>query len=147
MAINAGVNISKLVGYAVLAPPPGVYVTKLNAYVVLGTPAIGAGPIWPSFTFSGGVTGVAYSQDWDLAPATAPTTYIVVSGALPAGLALTNVSGDVGRISGTPLTAGTFSFTLRAANAYGASSKAFSITIVAPPGGGAGGPHCFAWVA
>ena len=36
MAINAGVNISKLVGYGVLAPIPGVDVTKLVAYVVVG---------------------------------------------------------------------------------------------------------------
>src|ERR1039457_3475114 len=92
-------------------------------------------PVWPSMTFAHGVIGFAYSQQFDLAPAAAPTTYTLVSGALPTGLALSNVSGDVGQIAGTASAAGTFPFTLRASNAYGTADRAFTITI-APAGGG-----------
>ena len=35
MAINAGVDVSKIIAYAVLAPEPGVNVTKIVAYAVL----------------------------------------------------------------------------------------------------------------
>ena len=88
-------------------------------------------PIWPSFTFSSGVVGQTYLQQFDLAPASLPTTYSVVSGALPPGLTLTSISGDLGSIAGIPTLAGTFSFTLRATNAYGTADQAFAIVIYA----------------
>lgn len=134
---NAGVNVSKVNAYAVLAPPAGVAVSKLVAYAVLG-PTIVAPPIWPSMTFADGTVGVAYSVDFDLTPAAAPVTYSVVSGALPTGLSLSSVALDVGRISGTPTVAGVYSFTLRASNAYGTADHAFSITIYTAPVGTSG---------
>ena len=95
-------------------------------------PPAAAPPVWPAMTFAGGVKGIAYSQDWDLAPASTPTTYTLISGSLPTGLVLTNVSGDIGRLSGTPTVINTFTFTLRASNSAGAADKAFSITIANP---------------
>jgi hypothetical protein len=135
MAINTGVNTSKLNGYAVFLPPPGGNTSKLVAYAILETPIA---PVWPAFTFPSGVVTVVYSEDFDLIPASPPTTYTVVSGSLPPGLSLSNVSGDIGRISGTPTTAGTFTFTMRATNAWGAADKAFTITVVVVSGTSAG---------
>jgi hypothetical protein len=43
MAINPGVNVSKVNAYAVLDKPKGVNVTKANVYVVLNQPVAGSG--------------------------------------------------------------------------------------------------------
>jgi hypothetical protein len=152
MSTGTGVNVSKANVYAVLQLPPAAYVSKASAYAVLSNPTgVNVGkanayavlfttnfnpPVWTSFTFAGGVIGSAYSQQWDLTPAASPTTYSVVAGSLPTGLSLTSPSGDLGVISGTTTVAGTYSFTLRATNAYGTSDQAFSITISAPSAGG-----------
>lgn len=128
MAINTGVNVSKLVGYAVPLPATGLDLYKLVGYAVFQNANVTA-PAWPAFTFAGGVVGVAYAQSFDLAPAAPPTTYTVVSGSLPTGLSLSDVSDDIGSISGTPTAAGTFSFTLRASSAYGTADKAFTLTV------------------
>jgi hypothetical protein len=60
-----------------------------------------------------------------------PLSWSITSGALPAGFTLNSASGA---ISGVPTGAGTFSFTVKVSNAYGASQKTFSITVsgVAP---------------
>jgi hypothetical protein len=135
MAINTGVDVSKLVGFVVTQPAAGLNLNKLVAYVVLQDTNVSP-PVWPAFTFSDGVVSVAYSQDWDLAPASPPTTYTVQSGSLPAGLSVSNVSADIGRLSGTPTTFGAYTFTLRATNAYGTADKSFSMDITVPTGAG-----------
>jgi len=137
----AGENVSKALAYAVLDLPPGINVSKAVAYAVLDANNTNP-PVWPSFTFASGMVGTAYSQQWDLTPAASPTTYTLQSGSLPPGLSLTNVAGDIGQLSGTPTTAGTYSFTLRAANAYGFADRAFTLTVVTPSGSSGGG----AWV-
>jgi hypothetical protein len=71
---------------------------------------------------------------------TTPYTWTRTSGALPPGLAL---QASPGRITGTPTTAGTFSFTLRVADAGGqTASGTFSITVSppAPPPAAPGAP-------
>jgi hypothetical protein len=151
VAINTGVNVSKLVAYAVLTPPVGVNVSKLNAYAVLALPTgvnvskvnayavLTSGnvtpPIWGSFLFGDGTRGVAYSQSWDMPSSAEIVTYSVLSGALPDGLSLSVVSHNVAKISGTPTVTNTFSFTLRATNTYGTADQAFSITINDSSGG------------
>lgn len=127
----AGVSTSKVNPYAILANPPGLNVGKANVYAVFSTSNFNP-PVWTAFTFSDGVVSIAYSQQWDLTPASPPTTYSVVSGSLPPGLSLTSISGDLGEITGTPTTAGTYSFTLRATNAFGTADSPFSITVVSP---------------
>ena len=154
---NTGVNVSKLVSYGVITPPLGVDVSKLLAYGVLAPP-IGVSvsklvaygvlinantnpPVWPVVSPPNGYVGNPYSYSWDLAPAAPPTTYTITSGSLPPGLSLTSpggASGDVGKISGTPTTIGTYSFTVLATNAYGTAPQAMSITISAPVGGNYG---------
>lgn len=95
-------------------------------------------PDWGDFAmFSDGVIGETYDMQWWMNNSFSPTSYSVVTGALPDGLGLTTPIGNKGRISGTPTVSGTFNFTLRASNSYGTADKAFSITVVAAPGGGA----------
>ena len=54
-------------------------------------------------------------------------TWSLVSGELPPGLELTE---SPGRITGTPTTAGTFTFTVRVTDSRGAfAERTFSITI------------------
>ena len=70
-----------------------------------------------------GTEGTSYSQTLT-ATGTAPITWSVTSGSLPAGLSL---NGNT--ISGTPTAQGTSNFTVTATNAYGSDSKEFTLTI------------------
>jgi len=79
-------------------------------------------------TLVGGTVGVAYSKQ--LSATNTPTSWSISSGNLPAGLALTNS----GRIQGTPTTAGSSAFTVRAINSGGTSpGLQLSIVIAAAP--------------
>jgi formylglycine-generating enzyme required for sulfatase activity len=74
-----------------------------------------------------GPAGTAYSQTLT-ATGLVPITWSLDNGTtLPTGLSL---EGTTGVISGTPTTAGTYSFTVKAANAEGNDTKQLSITIV-----------------
>jgi hypothetical protein len=92
-----------------------------------GTPA-GTAPSIGTDSLPGGTAGAAYSQTL-AATGDTPITWTKESGNLPDGLALS--SG--GLISGTPTTAGTFNFTVQAANGTGSDTQALSITIAALP--------------
>jgi hypothetical protein len=159
MAINTGVNVSKGNGLAVLAPPAGISVSKGNSLVVLGpnagintskasayavlTPGNFSAPVWGAFTFGDAVVNNSYLQSWDLAPAATPTSYSIVAGALPTGLTLASVGGtDQGSVSGIPTIVGSYTFTIRATNAYGTADKVITMNVNAPAGGSGGG----AWV-
>jgi hypothetical protein len=74
----------------------------------------------------GGVVGTAYSQTFTASGGLAPYTFNVVSGALPAGLTLT----PGGVLAGTPTTAGTPAFTIRATDANGCFAQlAYTMSI------------------
>ena len=76
----------------------------------------------------GGTVGVAYATALVGTGGTAPYSFSIVSGTLPAGLALT---GSTGVIAGTPTVAGTATFTAQVQDAAGLNASAiFSITIV-----------------
>lgn len=100
-------------------------------------------PLWGSFTMDDGWVGLAYDEEWALEYCATPCTFSVVSGSLPLGLTLSSFGSASGKISGTPTTAGSYSFTLRATNAFGSADKAFSITINTPPASGGGGAWTF----
>ena len=75
--------------------------------------------------------GVAYSATFTGSGGTAPYTYAVASGTLPAGLSLGSATGA---ISGTPTTAATSSFTIRITDSKGVqATQASSIQVVAAP--------------
>jgi len=87
-----------------------------------GACSMGLGNVGMNFESDPVATGgPAYSG-----PESSPYVWTVVSGSLPAGLEL-----DGGILAGTPKTAGTSSFTLRASDLAGgpAVSQAFTITI------------------
>jgi hypothetical protein len=131
MATGTGVNVSKVNLYSLLTPPVGVSVCKVNLYAVLAT---AVAPSWTSFTFGNGVVGSAYSQTFS-ANGSVPITYTVSTGSLPPGLSLTGTGGNT--VSGTPTTAGVYSFTLQATNSFGTAFFPTSITVVNPASGGA----------
>ncbi|GAB3753153.1 hypothetical protein GCM10028817_18540 [Spirosoma pomorum] len=80
-------------------------------------------------TLPGGTVGLAYAQTFTASGGTAPYTYAVTAGALPAGMTLTSS----GTLSGTPTAGGTFNFTVRAIDVGGfISTRAYSLAIAAP---------------
>lgn len=76
-----------------------------------------------------GTANVAYSETLAANGGTTPHAWSLASGSLPAGLTLNSTSGA---ISGTPTTAGTFSFTARVSDTSSpvqSATKALSITV------------------
>ncbi len=76
-------------------------------------------------TLPAGQAGVAYSQTLQASGGTAPYTWSISAGALPAGLNL-----SAGQISGTPTASGTANFSVTLVDASSVSvTKAFSIAV------------------
>ncbi|MFJ4253483.1 putative Ig domain-containing protein [Microbacterium sp. NPDC090003] len=89
-------------------------------------------PVIVTPTLPGGTVGQDYSQ---VAETTGPgpITLAVTAGALPPGLTLDPTTGVV---SGTPTTAGSYTFTVTATNQYGTDTQGYTIVIddvVVPP--------------
>ena len=91
------------------------------------TLAVGASPLIVSTaTLSGGRVGAAYSQAISASGGTPPYTFTVVSGTLPAGLALSSA----GALSGTPTAPGNFGFTVQVSDSAGlVTAQSFSVAI------------------
>ena len=89
----------------------------------------------------GGEVNVAYTDQLTVTGGTSPFTWSVSSGSLPPGLAL---NASTGLLSGTPTTAGTYTFTVKVTDSSGLSDTApLTVTIIpgpsmnfAPPPGG-----------
>jgi hypothetical protein len=102
-----------------------VSVSWLGCVVDNGTgPSGGTVPRITTATLPNGTAGTPYSQTLK-ASGDAPITWSLESGALPAGL---NLLGS-GTISGTPTTAGTYSFSVKAINSAGSDVSSFSVII------------------
>ncbi len=83
-------------------------------------------------TLPPGVVGTPYSQSVTATGGTAPHTFAIASGALPAGLFLNPATG---LISGVPLQPGLFSFTIRATDSSGCTgARPYTLTIIAGAG-------------
>ncbi|MDR1153146.1 MAG: hypothetical protein LBL04_00415, partial [Bacteroidales bacterium] len=92
----------------------------------LATATVSVAPTITTTSLPNGTVGAAYSQTL-AATGDTPITWSIDSGTLPGGLTLT---GDV--ISGTPTTAGTATFTVKATNGVSPdATKALSITVTA----------------
>src|SRR3954454_6474900 len=99
---------------------------NVNTCGVLACPIITVNPA----TLPNGNVGTAYSQTVSGSGGTAPYTFTISSGALPTGLVLNSASGA---ITGTPTTAGTFTFTITATDANGCTgSRLYTISIASP---------------
>jgi hypothetical protein len=101
----------------------------------------------PVITSAGTATGTVGSGfSYAISASNSPTSYSLVTGALPPGLSLSTSSGV---ISGTPSSAGTYAVTIGASNAGGTGTASLTITILAaastapaspaPASGGGGG--------
>src|SRR5579864_751863 len=77
-----------------------------------------------------GTVGVAYSQTLNASGGTQPYTWSITAGNLPAGLLLNALTGD---LAGIPLSAGTFTFTVKVTDANSAqATKQFTLAIASP---------------
>jgi hypothetical protein len=86
-----------------------------------------------SSTLPGGTVGAAYSAALSASGGSGTFVWSVSGGTLPAGLAL---NASTGAISGTPSTAGTFTFVVTSADASNAANSAsatLTVTIAAAP--------------
>jgi hypothetical protein len=96
---------------------------NVNTCGVISCPIITVNPA----TLPNGAVGTAYNQTLSASGGTAPYVFSISSGALPGGLLLNPATGA---ISGTPTTAGTFTFTVTATDASGcAGSRLYTISM------------------
>ncbi|BBH45774.1 putative Ig domain-containing protein [Pseudomonas sp. KU43P] len=73
--------------------------------------------------------GTAYNQTLSSANGSAPYTYALISGALPAGMTFSSA----GVFSGTPSSSGTFNLTVRSTDQYGATGTVnYTLSVAAP---------------
>jgi hypothetical protein len=76
-----------------------------------------------------GTYGEAYNASFAASGGSAPYTFTLVAGSLPAGMTLTTA----GTLSGTPTAYGTYSFSVNAFDKYGASGSYPFTLVIAPP--------------
>lgn len=113
----------------------GVQATPTAAYgqgslnVNINAPTAGTAPASLSISTTSlpsGTVGTAYSATLSASGGTSPYSWNTASGSLPAGLSLSST----GAITGTPTTAGTYSFTLQVSDGAGHSaSAAYTVTV------------------
>lgn len=101
----------------------GDYKTDYASELKNISPALAQEPSITTTSLPDGKVGEAYSETL-VATGTTPITWTLESGSLPAGLSL---FGDT--ISGTPTTAGTFTFTVKASNSEGDDTRDLTIVI------------------
>jgi autotransporter-associated beta strand protein len=131
--IQAASGLGSTIPFTVdLFPPDNHYLLTATGTQLLLTAS--ATPLIPAITtetLPSGLTGTPYSETL-AATGMEPITWSLESGTPPAGLSL----ASDGVISGTPATAGTSTFTVKATNAAGTDTKELSIlittTVIAP---------------
>jgi large repetitive protein len=121
------------VSYPVLTDPPcngGFSDKRYTIPINPGVPQLPKLTIGPEQSgVTTGTVGSAYSLQMTANLADAKT-WAIVAGQLPAGIA---INGSTGLISGTPTTAGTYSFTVQATiDAQRADTKSLAIVVRAP---------------
>lgn len=123
-----------LTGTPTTAGPYSFTVTATDSVTNCTGSIVYSGQVCPVITLPGslpnGQVAVAYSQSVAASGGTSPYTYVVTTGALPAGLSL---DLNTGAITGTPTTQETANFTVTATDANGCTGQqAYSVTIICP---------------
>jgi PKD repeat protein len=120
---NASIGDSYIVNVNVL----------LTGYQGGGTPTpIPSKPYLGPILLPDGTVLVPYSVEATIDPPSvlAPITYSISSGSLPPGLSLSSPdSSREWKISGTPTTSGSYTFTLTATNSLGSDSTSITLVI------------------
>jgi Glycosyl hydrolases family 18/Concanavalin A-like lectin/glucanases superfamily/Putative Ig domain len=106
--------------------------------ITIGAPA-GTAPIIKTSALAPGAVGVAYAQTLT-ATGTAPITWTLASGSLPAGVSL---NSSTGAITGSPTTAGASNFTVQASNVSGSATKVLSLAINPNQPPASSGPYAY----
>jgi gliding motility-associated-like protein len=102
----------------------GLAISKVYSLTV-SAPVIAIAPL----TLPNPVLGVAYNQSLSSIGGISPYSYAIVSGALPIGMSF----NSAGTLSGTPQSAGTFTFVVRSTDDASANiSQAYTLTIATP---------------
>ncbi|KHL51262.1 putative Ig domain-containing protein, partial [Xanthomonas cannabis] len=105
-------------------PSPAAQASRSYA-LTIAAPQIVVAPT----TVPGATRGTAYSQALSASDGTAPYTYAIASGVLPAGLTL----ASNGTLSGTATVEGTFNFTVQATDANSfTGTQAYALTVAGP---------------
>ena len=115
------------------AVPSGCAASPTMAEFIVGTtpPPPPPTPAIATTSLPGATQNVAYNATLSATGGTAPYTWSIASGTLPAGLAL---APSTGAISGTPTGTGTSTFTVRVTDANSmAATKSLSVTVTATP--------------
>jgi len=128
-ALSGTPTVAGSFGFSITATDSttGTAGTVTNAYTLtLSAPTITITPA----TLPNGVLFVAYNQTVTAAGGTAPYAFAISAGALPAGVTL----AANGALSGTPTTAGAYTFTVQATDALGfTGTRAYTVTVVDRP--------------
>ena len=142
-------TLSSTVGSTSLASPTTVELQVQNTQTMQASPAVplaitgassGAAPVALTISITSlpqGVVGAPYNGTLTISGGTAPYTWSVSSGQLPPGLSLSAASGA---ISGTPTSAGNFSFGIKVIDSSASVQSATTtvslpvvVATVAPP--------------
>ena len=136
-AVNGTFNITVRVTDSASQTAERSYALTVNAPPIALTPT----------SLGGGTAGSPYAQTLSASGGTAPYSYAVTGGALPAGVVLS----PTGVLAGTPSVAGTFGLTVTATDALGfQGTQAYTLVTGAPTialtptslaGGTAGSPY------
>ena len=99
----------------------------IKAFTITGTSS-GTAPTISDISLDDAYAGQSYSAQFT-ATGTKPITWSA-SGNVPSGLA---IDSSTGKLSGTPTTEGTFTFTVKATNSYGSDSENFTVNVLSVP--------------
>jgi len=143
-SLPAGLTLTSggsITGTPTAAGTSNFTVRATDAVSATGTKAlsivINAAPSITTSSLPGGTVGTAYNQTMAATGGTAPLTWSIQSGSLPAGLSLV---ASTGAITGTPTASGTSNFTAKVTdNVTASATKALSIVVT----GGGGGPYTY----